>query len=76
MIIIIENPNEPRNSHFEQQLVRLIRTGWMDGLNNPINFQGLEVQKVITENEVVALLPEAVRFIMYLDEKEEALKVS
>jgi hypothetical protein len=57
-------------------LVRLIRTGWTAGLSQPISFQGLEVQKIITKNEVVVPLPEAVRFIMDLDEKEEALQVS
>jgi hypothetical protein len=75
LVIIIENPTKQRKSHFEQQLVRLIRTGWTAELSQPISFQGLEVQEVITENEVVVLLPEAVRFIMDLDEKEEALQV-
>jgi hypothetical protein len=76
LIIIIENPIEKRRSHFEQQSVRLIRTEWTAGLSHPISFQGLEVQNIIDENEVVVLLPEAVRFIMDLDEKEEALQVS
>ncbi len=74
LIMIIENPQQ-RNSHFEQQLVRLVRTGETAGLSQPVSFQGLEVQKVLTEDEVVVLLPEAVRFIMDLDEKEEALQV-
>jgi len=62
LIIIIENPTEQRKSHFEQQLVRLIQTGWTAGLSQPINFQSLEVQEVIADNEVIVLLPEAVRF--------------
>ncbi|RDL35216.1 uncharacterized protein BP5553_07147 [Venustampulla echinocandica] len=73
LIIIIENPMEQRKSHFEQELVRFVRTEWTTGLSQPISFQGLEVQRVINENEVVVLLPEAVRFIMDLDE-EEALQ--
>jgi len=79
LILIIENPIKPsrqRNPHFEQQLVRLIRTGWTAGLSHSVSFEGLEVQEVITENEVVVLFPEAIRFIMDLDEKEEALRVS
>ena len=76
LIIIIENPIKQRKSHFEEQLVRLVRTEWTAGLGRPIGFQGLKVQKVISENEVVVLLSEAVRFIMDLDEKEEALQVS
>jgi hypothetical protein len=76
LIIIIESPTKQLNSHFEQQSVRLIRTGWTAGLSRAISFQGLTVQSVINENEVVVLLPEAVRFIMDLDEKEEALQVS
>jgi hypothetical protein len=45
-------------------------------VNQPISFQGLETQKVINENEVLVLLPEAVRFIMDLDGREQALQVS
>jgi hypothetical protein len=75
IITIIENP-EQRKSHFEQQLVRLVRTEWTAGLSQPISFQGLETQKVINENEVLVLLPEAVRFIMDLEEREQALQVS
>jgi hypothetical protein len=76
LIIIIENPIAQRKSHFEQQLVRLIRTEWTAGLSQPISFRGLDIQRVINENELVILLPEAVRFIMDLDKREEALQVS
>lgn len=76
LIIIIESPTKQLNSHFELQKVRLIRTGWTVGLSQPIDFQGLQVQEVINDNEVVVLLPEAVRFIMDIDDKEESLQVS
>lgn len=76
LIVIMEHSNEQRKPHFEQLLVRLVRTEWTAGLNQPISFQGLEVQKVVGENEVVVLLPEAIRFIMDLGEKDEALQTS
>lgn len=75
LIIIIENIQQ-RTRNFDQQLVRLIRTEWTAGLSQVISFQGLDVQKAINENEVVVLLPDAIRFVMDLDEKEETLQVS
>jgi hypothetical protein len=50
-----------------KKIKKILRNGWIP--------QNLEVQEVISENEVVVLLPEAVRFIMDLDKKEEALQV-
>ena len=76
LIVIIENPIARRTSHFEEQLVRLVRTAWTAGFSQPINFQGLEVQEVISHDKVLVLLPKAVRFIMDVDEKEAELQVS
>lgn len=74
--MIIENSASKWHPDFEHQLVRLVRTEWSAGLSQPITFEGLDTEKVIDENEVVVLLPEAIRFVIDLDEKEESLQVS
>jgi hypothetical protein len=51
----------------------LVRTGVTSGLSQPVTFDGLTVLDKISEDEVVTTLPEAVRFVMALDRREEAL---
>jgi hypothetical protein len=66
-------PSKPKiEPDFAKQEVRLVRTGVTTGLTQPITFAGLSVLEEINENEVVTTLPEAIRFVMQLDEREEA----
>jgi hypothetical protein len=73
LIIVIDKRNPRNEPNFEKQEVRLVRTGATTGLRQPIAFDGLTVLDKINENEVVTTLPEAVRFVMDLDGREEAL---
>ena len=73
LIIIIAKELPEEATNFDQLEVRLVRTGFKEGLSQPITFDGLTTLRTIDENEVIATLPEAIRFIMHLDEREEAL---
>jgi hypothetical protein len=71
IIIIAKNlPEEACN--FEELEVRLVRTRVTEGLSQRITFDGLTALCIIDENEIITTLPEAVRFIIDLDQREEA----
>jgi hypothetical protein len=71
LIIVIDTKYE--DTDFDKQEVRLIRTGITTGLSGPITFDSLTILETIDENEIVTTLPEAVRFVMDLDRREETL---
>lgn len=73
LIIIIDKRLPEQDHDFEKQEVKLVRTGVTSGLSQPVTFDGLTVLDKISEDEVVTTLPEAVRFVMALDRREEAL---
>ena len=71
LIIIIDKEFPDEETDFDQLEVRLVRTGLKEGLSQPITFDGLAALRTINENEVLITLPEAIRFIMHLDQREE-----
>ncbi|KAE9378902.1 hypothetical protein N431DRAFT_450828 [Stipitochalara longipes BDJ] len=59
---------------FMKQDVRLVLTGPTAGLSQPITFNdGLAIINRINEHEVITSFSEAIRFVMELDQREEAL---
>lgn len=73
LIIVIDKRISETETDFDKQEVRLVLTGFSTGLSRAIDFENLTVLKTINENEVVTTLPEAVRFVMHLDRREEVL---
>jgi len=80
LIIIIDkrvyrsNPETGEEKDFMKQEVRLVLTGPTPDLSQPISFDnGLSMIERVNEYEVITSFSEAIRFVMELDQREEAL---
>lgn len=70
LFMIIEDQMPENENNLEMQKVRLVRTGYTDGLRHPITFANLDIQEAINADEVVVTLQAAFCFVMELERME------